>query len=91
MGYVKEIENIRKEILTRELRKHFERKTMLELQIALQEKLDPEEKSAKKPLRLGTNGQPISWEEITRKEHIKILQGELESVELILQTIKELE
>jgi len=81
----------KEDILIREHNKHFERKTMLELQIALQEKLDPDEKSAKKPLRLGTNGQPISWEEITRKEHIKILQGKLESVELILLTIKELE
>ncbi len=79
----------KEEILDRELKKHLERKTMLELQIALQNKLDPEEKSAKKPLRIGTNGQPISWEEITRKEHISILGKELDDTNLVVETIKE--
>lgn len=79
------------DILTREFNKFFEKKIMLELQIALQKELDPEEMSAKKPLRMGSNGQPISWEEIKRKEHIGILETELESVELVLKVIKELE
>ena len=88
---MEKLTKIKKEdILIREFNKHFERKVMLELQIALQEQLDPEEMSAKKPLRLGIDGKPISWQEIKRKEHIEILRGELENVELIIKTIENL-
>jgi hypothetical protein len=87
---MEQITRITKEsLLNREWNKHFERKTLLELQIALQKQLDPEEKSAKKPLRMGSNGQPISWEEITRAEHIDILDKELEDVNLVLKIIEE--
>lgn len=81
----------KEEILNREFNKFFEKKLMLELQIALQKKLNPDEKSAKKPLRFAQNGQPISWEEITRKEHIEILEKEIDDVSQILETIKEKE
>lgn len=84
-------EKITKEsILIREFNKHYERKIMLELQIALQNQLNPEEISAKKPLRFAQNGTPISYEEIKRKDHILMLEKELEDVELILKTIEEL-
>lgn len=82
---------LKEEILEREFKKYGEKKVMLELQIALQNELNPDEISAKKPLRMGANGQPVSWSEITRKEHIKILTDELESIETILKTIKNLE
>ena len=85
-----EIENVKKEVLLRELKKHAERKVMLELQIALQRELDPEEMSARKPLRFGSNGQPISYQEIKRKEHIVILESELEDVNLILKVVESL-
>lgn len=85
-----EIENVKKETLTRELRKHAERKTMLELQIALQCELDPQEMSARKPLRTGSDGKPLSYQEITRREYIGILEKELEDVELVLKTIESL-
>lgn len=78
------------DILIREYNKHFERKTMLELQIALQAELDPNEISAKKPLRIGTDGRPMSYRDISRKEHIEILTGELEDVDLILSVIEKL-
>ena len=81
----------KQEILTREFNKHYERKVMHELQIALQKELDPDEVSARKPLRMGQNGQPISWEEISRKKHIEMLEKELEDIELVLKTIKNLE
>lgn len=80
----------KKDILVREFNKHYERKIMFELQIALQNQLDPEEISAKKPLRLAQNGTPISYEEIKRKDHILMLEKELDDVELILKTIEEL-
>lgn len=86
------IEKITKQqILNREWNKFFERKVMLEFEIALQRELNPEEKSAKKPIRFGANGQPVSWEEITRKEYISILENELEAVELKLKIIQEIE
>ena len=81
----------KQDILTREYNRHFERKTMLELQIALQRKLDPEEMSAKKPLRFGNDGRPISYTEIKRKEHIEILEGELDDTKMVLETISDLE
>ncbi len=86
----KQIKLEKKDLLVREWNKHFERKTMLELQITLQRELDPEEVSARKPLRFAQNGQPISYQEIKRKEHIKILEGELEDANLILKTIESL-
>lgn len=82
-------EKIKEEILDRELKKHVERKTLLELQIALQKKLDPKEMSAKKPLRIREDGTPLSWETISRGEHINVLEGELENVNLVIQTILE--
>ena len=82
---------IRKEdILTREWNKHAERKTMLELQIALQKELDPQEMSARKPLRTGTDGKPLSYQEITRREYIGILERELEDVNLVIKVIESL-
>ena len=80
--------NIKEEILNRELRKQVERKVLLELQIALQRELDPVDVSAKKPLRRNESGQVISWQEITRKEHIEMLEKELEEVDLVLKTIE---
>ena len=80
--------NIKEEILNRELRKQVERNVLLELQIALQKKLDPVEVSAKKPLRRNESGQVISWQAITRKEHIEMLEKELEEVDLVLKTIE---
>ena len=78
----------KRDILIREWNKHTERKIMLELQILLQEKLPPDEISAQKPSRFNQNNQPISYQSITRKEHIEILRGELESVNLVLETIE---
>ena len=86
---MEDIKKIKEEILNREQRKHYEKKIMLELQIALQRKLNPEEISAKKPLRFAQNGQPISWEEVSRKKHIEMLEGELENVNQVLETIEE--
>lgn len=84
-------EKIKKEdLLNREWNKNFEKKVMLQLQIKLQESLDPEEVSARKPLRFAQNGQPISYQDIKRKEHIEMLSKELENVELILKTIESL-
>lgn len=76
-------------ILKAEYDKFFEKKTMLELQIALQKKLDPDEISAKKPLRLSQDGKPISYQDISRKEYITILEKDLENVEQVLETIEE--
>ena len=78
-------------ILNREFNKFFEKIILLDLQIALQRKLDPEEVSARKPIRYNQQGQPISYEEIKRKEHIAVLEKEREDAQLILDTIKELE
>lgn len=64
---------------------------MLEFEIKLQKELDPDEESASKPLSFNSNGQPMSWKKITRKEYIKIKEEELEAVELKLKIIKELE
>lgn len=80
---------IKEEILNRELRKHVERKTMLELQISLQKKLDPKEMSAKKPLRTREDGTVLSYETISRGQHIGILEEELENTNLVIQTITE--
>lgn len=85
------IEKINKEsVLTREFNKYFERKVMLEFQIKVQEQLDPKEMSAKKPLQFGQNGQPVSYKDIKRSEHIVMLQEQLENTELLLSTISEL-
>jgi len=77
-------------ILIREFNKHFERKTMLEIEIALQKQLDQEEMSAKKPINFDRNGNPISYREIKRKEHVEILEENLEKVDLIIKTIQSL-
>lgn len=82
------IQKITKEsILNEEYNKFFKKKTMLALQISLQKKLSPSEISAKKPLSYDTNGNPISWEKITRGEYIGILEKELEDVNQVLETI----
>lgn len=86
----KQIKIRKEDILTREWNKHQERKIMLELQIALQKELDPQEMSARKPLRLGSDGKPLSYQEITRREYIGILEGELEDVNLIISTIEKM-
>jgi hypothetical protein len=77
-------------LLVREYNKHFERKIMLEIELSLQRKLDPEEVSAKKPLRVSSDGHVMSHQEIKRKEHIMLLDEELEKVTMILGTISEL-
>jgi hypothetical protein len=78
------------EFLEREYNTTIEKKTMIELEIALQKKLDPEEMSATKTLARGPDGRPISSREITRKEYIKIKEDDLDAVNLRLDTIKEL-
>ena len=84
------IKQEREKILDRELQKHIEKKAILEVEKAYQETLDPSEMSAKKPLKFGANGQPISWREISRKEHIELLIERLESEEVIIKTINDL-
>ncbi len=81
----------KQDILIREFNKHFEKKIMKEFEIAFQKELNPDEISAKKPLRFASNGQPMSWQEISRKDYIQILEKELEMEELILKVIKDLE
>ena len=78
------------EFLEREYNTTIEKKTMIELEIALQSKLDPNEMSAKKPLAHDSRGQAVSWREISRKEYIDICEADLEKVNLKLETIKEL-
>jgi len=80
----------KKEILEREYKKYFEKKVMLEFEIALQRKLDPNEKSAKKPRQYASNGSIMSYDEITRKEYIEIKEDLLEDINVKLETIKEL-
>mgnify|MGYP001562941288 CR=1 FL=1 len=80
----------KQEIVNREFNKYFEKKTMLEFEIALQKQLDPEELSARKPLATSAQGQPISWKQIRRKEHIEELEKSLENVDLILKTLENL-
>lgn len=79
------------DILIREWNKYFERKIMTEFTLAHQRKLDPSEMSANKVLSRGADGRPTSTRAISRKEHIEILEGELGGINLILETIKELE
>lgn len=81
------IKKHKEEILDKELQKHVEKKTLLELQIKLNEQLDPQEKSAKKPLAFNSQGQPTSYQNITRREYIEILKKELEQINLIIETI----
>ena len=80
----------KQEILDREYNKHFELAVMLSLQIALQKKLPPEEVSAKKVLKRDSQGNPVSTQDITRGEHIELLEKQLEEQELIIKTIQEL-
>ena len=81
---------IKEEVLDKEFKKWYEEKIMLEFEIALQGKLDPDEISAKKPLKYASNGQVISSQDITRKEYIEIKTIQLDAVNLKLETIKEL-
>lgn len=76
------------DILSREYNKQFERKVMLTLDIAHQRELDPEEFSSKKVLRRGSDGTPLSYQDIPRKEYIAIKEKELESVELVIKVIE---
>jgi len=80
----------REEILDRELKKNIEKATMLEIEIALQKELDPEEKSAKKVKSYDSNGRPQSYSQIKRREYIDIKEEELNSVKLLIKTIKDL-
>ena len=82
------IGSAREKLLTDELVKNVERKTRLEIEIALQKELDPEETSARRPLKYDQDGRAISWESIKRKEHIEILVNELEAVELRINVLK---
>lgn len=81
----------KEDILIREYNKNLESKVMKEFEIALQEKLDPNEMSAQEILKRDANGKPLSYQTINRKRYLEILREELERVELRLQTIKELE
>lgn len=76
------------DILICEFNKYFKQKIMTELQISLQSELNPNEKSARRPIRFNSSGQAVSWEEITRAEHIKELKEKLEGIELVLKIIK---
>lgn len=85
------MEKIKKEdIINREFNKLFDQKIMLEFEIALQKELNPDEKSASKPLRFAQNGQPISWEQITRKEYIEIKETQLEDINLKLKILEKI-
>lgn len=79
----------RKDILIREFNRYEENRIMLELKIAHQGELDPNEMSADKILSRNSQGQPASTKRITRKEHIGIMKEELEGVELALKIIEE--
>lgn len=85
------MEKIKKEdIINREFNKLFDQKIMLEFEIALQKELNPDEKSAQKPLRFDSQGRPTSWEQITRKEYIEIKETQLEDINLKLKILEKI-
>lgn len=79
------------EILKEKYNLYFRKKVETEFTIAHQKKLDPNEMSAQKILSRGSDGRPTSTREIKRSEYISILEKELDDVNLILGTIKEIE
>lgn len=82
-------EKIKEEILNRELKKNIERKTMLQLQLSLNKKLDPNEVSGRLPLRRREDGTVLSWKDAKRSELIEVWENELEQVDLVIKTIEE--
>lgn len=78
------------DIFTRELNKHIEKKALLEIEIAYQRQLSPTEMNAKRPKAFGSNGQPISFEQISRADYIVLKEAELEQTNLIIKTIEAL-
>lgn len=86
----KESQQIREQIIGRELRNNVEAKTMLEFELALQKQLDPEEESVKVPARIGNDGKPLSHKMIKRSEYIVIIEDKLEDVNLRISTLENL-
>ena len=80
----------KEDILTREYNKYMERKIMLEFALAHQRKLDPKEMSATEILRRDASGNPVSTRAMSRRDFIKLKEKELDDVNLILATLKEL-
>ncbi len=73
----------RDEVLKREHDKFVEQAVMLQVNISLQKKLDPNEMSARKKLS------PTSSRDIKRSEHIQMLEKELEGINRIIETVEE--
>lgn len=80
----------REKVLDEKLKKVVEQKANTEIEINYQKTLDGSEMSAKKPLKMGANGQPISWQEIKRSEHIDTLESKLEDLGSLIKVIKDL-
>lgn len=78
------------DILSREYNKHYKKKVLLSIEIALQKELPSDEISAKKPLAFDRSGKAISYTDITRKEYIEILEKRLDDVNLNLKVIESL-
>ena len=85
-----ETSKIRAEVITRELNKNVELKTMLEYELALQKQLDPSEESVRVPARTREDGQPISWKMIKRGDYIGIITGKIDDVDLKIKTLEKL-
>lgn len=77
-------DEVKKEILERELKKYIEIKTMLQIELNLQEGQDPEELSARVNLKNG------AYKEIKRKEYIEIKEKSLEDVNLKIKVVEDL-
>ena len=80
----------REKNLDAKLEKVIENKANTEIEINYQRTLPPEEMSAKKPLKIGFGGQPSSWQEIKRSEHIGILEDKLADLNVLIQIIEDL-
>ena len=85
-----ESKKIREEVISRELKKNVEARTMLEFELALQKQLPPEEESVKVPLRTDENGRMLSSKMIKRSEYITILEDKLGDVNLRIKTLENL-
>ena len=84
----KQIKIEKRDILTREYNIVYEEIVMLEILIAHQKVLDPDEMSALKILGRNLDGSPKSTEKMSRKEFMAIRQDELEAKEVAQDIIK---
>ena len=80
----------RTEILNRELDKYIEAKTLLEIEINLQRKLDQDEMVPDGIIRRDFEGKLLPFNQVNRKRFVEMLEEKLKLIDFRVETVEEL-